>query len=154
MPVQGAVQPNIRFHEAGPFGFQGVSFLPKVVTFSKEAISGTENEDFLVLPAKTFIAQAFIQVDTTVNNSGVVTLGTDGNPDALIDATDFDASAAGNSATNIGSTTAVGANGLWLNAGDTIRLATTGTATAGAVSGFLVYYELAAMKNQGIHFSM
>lgn len=154
MPVQGARQPKVRFHGVGPMSFQGVSFLPKVVTFSKEAIAGAENEDFFVVPAKTFIAQAFIQVDTTVNNSGVVTLGTDGDPDALINATDFDASAAGNSATNIGSGTAAGAAGLWLNAGDTLRLATTGTATAGAVSGFLVYYELAAMKNEGIHFSM
>ena len=154
MAIKGAKQPSVRFDVAGPFGFQGISYVPKVMCFSKEDIAGTENEDFVTLPAKTFISQAFIQVDTTVNNSGVVTLGTDGDPDALIDATDFDASAAGNSATNIGSTTAAGANGLFLNASDTLRLATTGTATAGAVSGFIVYYELAAMKNEGIHFEM
>ena len=147
-------QPTIRFNKAGPYAFEGISFLPKIVTFEKTGITGAENEDFLTLPAKTFIAQAFIQVDTTVNNSGVVTLGTDGNPDALIDATDFDVSAAGNSATNIGSATATGANGLFLNAGDTLRLATTGTATAGAVSGFIVYYELANMLDEGIHFEM
>ncbi|MGC9423774.1 hypothetical protein [Vibrio sp.] len=152
--IQGAKQPSIRFHKAGPFGFQGVSFLPKVITFSKQGIAGTENEDFLSLPAGTFITQAFIQVDTTVNNSGVVTLGVDGDPDALITSTDFDASAAGNSATNIGSTVAAGANGLFLPDGDKIRLATTGTATEGAVSGFLAYFELVAMKDEGIHFEM
>jgi len=154
MAIQGAKQPSVRFDKSGPYAFQGISFLPKVLCFSKEGIAGTENEDFFVAPAKTFITQAFIQVDTTVNNSGVVLLGIDGNPDALIDATDFDASAAGNSASNIGSATAAGAIGLFLNAGDTIRLSTTGTATAGAVSGFIVYYELAAMKDQGIHFEM
>ena len=154
MAVKGAKQPSIRFDLAGPYAMDGVSYEPKVLCFRKTGIAGTENDDFVTLPAGTFIAQAFIACDTTVNNSGVVTLGTDGNPDALIDATDFDASAAGNSATNIGSTTAVGANGLYLSAADTLRLATTGTATAGAVSGFIVYYELAAMKTNGIHFDL
>ena len=154
MAIQGAKQPSVRFDKSGPYAFQGISFLPKVLCFSKVDIAGTENEDFFVAPAKTFIAMAFIQADVGVDNSGVVTLGTDGNPDALIDATDFDPSVAGNSACNIGSATAVGKVGLFLNASDTIRLATTGTAAAGAVSGFIVYYELAAMKDQGIHFEM
>lgn len=154
MSIKGAKQPSVRFDVAGPFGMVGVSFAPKILYFRKTGIAGTENEDFMVMPAGSFVAQAFIRCDTTVNNSGVVTLGTDGNPDAFIDATDFDASAAGNSATNIGSTTAAAANGMYFAAADTIRLATTGTATAGAVSGFLVYYELDAMENEGIHFDM
>ena len=149
-----AKQPSVRFSAYGPYAQDGVSYLPKVIVFEKTGISGTENDDFVTLPAKSFIAQAFIQVDTTVNNSGVVTLGTDGDPDALIAETHFDASAAGNSATNIGSTLAAAANGLFLNASDTLRLATSGTATAGAVSGFIVYYELADMKDQGIHFEL
>lgn len=147
-----AKQPMIRFDAGGPFAFSGVSFTPKVITFSKTGIAGTENDDFMNVPAETFIAQAFIRVDTAVNNDGVVTLGTDGNPDALIDATDFVAATEGNSATNIGSTTAAGATGLYLHAGDVLRLATTGTATAGAVSGFIVYYELASMNDEGVHF--
>lgn len=147
-------QPSIRFDKGGPYAYTGVSFLPKIVTFEKTGISGTENEDFFNIPAGSFIAQAFMRCDTIVNNSGVVTLGTDGDPDALIDATDFSGATAGNWATNIGSSTANGANGLYLHAGDTIRLATTGTATAGAVSGFLVYYEASAMQNEIKHFEM
>lgn len=147
-------QPSIRFDLAGPFAKAGVSYLPKVLAFEKKGIAGTAFDDFVTLPAGTFITQAFLRVDTTVNNSGVVTLGVDGNPDALIDATDFDAGAVGNMATNIGSATAEGANGLYLPAGDTIRLAHTGTATTGAVSGFLVYFEMASIVDEGVHFSM
>ena len=147
-------QPSIRFDKGGPYAWTGVSFLPKVVTFEKTGIAGTENEDFFVMPAGAFIAQAFIRCDTIVDNAGVVTLGTDGNPDALIDATDFSGATVGNSATNIGSATAAGAAGLYLPDGDTLRLATTGTATAGAVSGFIVYYELESMLDEITHFEM
>lgn len=154
MSQVAGLQPKIRFSKQGPYGIQGVSYAPKVFTFKKESIAGTTNDDFWVAPAGTFISRAAIFCDTTVNNSGVVTLGTDGDPDALIDATDFDASAAGNWATNIGSTTAAGANGLYLPSGDTIRLAVTGTATAGAVSGYIEYYEKASMLSDGVHFDL
>ena len=147
-------QPNIRFNLGGPYAFSGVSFTPKVITFSKTGIAGTENDDFLALPAETFIELAVMQVDTAVNNGGVVTLGTDGTADALIDATDFSAATDGNVGTNLGSATSAAKTGLFLHAGDTLRLATTGTATEGAVSGFIVYYELSAMKEQGIHFAL
>jgi len=149
-----AKQPSIRFDKGGPYAFTGVSHLPKIINFEKTAISGAENEDFVILPAGTFISLAVLRCDTTVNNSGTVTLGTDGDPDALVDATDFNASAAGNWATNIGSATADAANGLYLAAADTIRLAIGGTATAGAVSGFIVYYEMDSMEDGGIHFQM
>jgi hypothetical protein len=154
MSIVNGKQPSVRFNLAGPFAMAGVSYLPKVLTFSKTGIAGTENEDFITLPAGTFIAQAFLQVDTAVNNTGVVTLGTDGAADGLINATDFDASTDGNWATNIGSATATYANGLYLHAADTLRLATTGTADEGAVSGFIVYYETAAMNEDGIHFEL
>jgi hypothetical protein len=147
-------QPSIRFNLAGPFGFQGISFVPKVITFQKDAISGTSNNDFWVAPAGTFIAQACIFADTELDGSGTVELGTDGNPDALIDTTTFDASTADNWATNIGSTTAAAANGLYLPDGDTMRLAIGGTPTQGAVSGFIVYFEKADMLSEGIHFDI
>lgn len=147
-------QPSVRFNVGGPYSHSGVSFIPKVITFSKTGITGTENNDFITFPAETFIELAVMQVDTAVNNSGVVTLGTDSAPDALINATDFTASADGNVGSNFGSATATGKIGLFLHAGDTLRLATTGTATEGAVSGFIVYYELASMKEQGIHFAL
>lgn len=147
-------QPSIRFDLAGPYGFQGVSFVPKVVTFRKDAISGTSNNDFWAAPAGTFIAQAVMVCDTALDGSGTATLGTDGNPDAFIDTTDFDASSAGNWATNIGSATASAANGLYLAAADNIRLAIGGTPTVGAVSGFIIYFEKTAMLNQGVHFDI
>lgn len=154
MALKQGKQPTIRFDLAGPFGFEGVSFVPKVVTFEKTGISGTSNDDFWAAPAGTFIAQAFIKCDTDLDGSGTVTLGTDGNPDALIDTTGFDASSAGNWGTNIGSSTASDANGLFLAAADNIRLAVGGTPTQGAVSGFIVYYEVAPMLTEGVHFDL
>lgn len=151
MSIQDS-QPEIRFSKAGPNGQQGISYVEKVLAFKKESISGTSNNDFWVAPAGVFITQAFMRVDTGVDGGGTATLGTDGDPDALIDTTDFTATTAGNWATNIGSATAAAANGLYLDAGDTIRLAIGGAPTVGAISGFIKYFEVDAMLAQGVHF--
>jgi hypothetical protein len=83
-----------------------------------------------------------------------VTLGTDGTADALIDATDFDPLTLNASASNIGSATSVGAVGLYLAAGDNIRLTVTGAPTVGAVSGCIIYFEMEAMIDRGVHFTL
>lgn len=153
MSQQSGVQPEIRFHRVGPNAIEGVSFLPKVMHFKKESISGTSNNDFFVAPAGTFVQQVVVRADTALDGSGTVTIGTDGDPDGFIDTTGFDASSAGNWATNIGTTTAFG-GGTYLHAGDTLRLAVGGTPTVGAISGFLVYYELEAMEDRGFHIDM
>lgn len=148
-------QPELRFSKAGPWSREGVALVPKTLSFKKTAISGTSNNDFWVAPAGVFIQQAFVRADVALDGSGTVELGTDGNPDALIDTTDFDPTTIGNSATNIGSATAVGANGLYLEAGDTIRLAVGGSPTVGAVSGFIQYFEMDdILENKGVHFDL
>jgi hypothetical protein len=153
MTLVQSKQPSVRFDAAGPFGFQGVSFVPKVITFNKDAISGTSNNDFWAAPAGTYILQAFIRCDTGLDGSGTATLGTDGNPDAFVDTTGFDASSAGNTGTNVGTTVAA-ASGLYLSAADNIRLAIGGTPTVGAVSGFIMYFEVGAMVDEGLHFDI
>lgn len=153
MSLRQNKQPSIRFDLAGPYGFQGISFEPKVITFQLDEISATSDNDFWAAPAGTLIAQAFIRAEAAVTG-GTVTLGTDGDPDALINTTDFDATGTDNWATNIGSGTAAAANGLYLPAGDNIRLAVGGTPTAGAVQGVIIYYELDAMFAEGIHFDI
>jgi hypothetical protein len=154
MSLVQSIQPTIRFSKAGPHGFEGVSYAPKVITFNKDDISGTSNDDFWAAPAGTFIALATIVADAALDGTPVVTLGTDGNPDALIDATGFDATSTGNFGSSIASTTASNQFGLYLSAADNIRLAISGAPTAGAVSGHIVYYELAAMQAQGVHFDL
>lgn len=146
MAIHGAKQPSIRHSKAGPFATpEGISFLPKVANFKKTGIDSTGNDDFLALPAGTFIAQAFIRCDTSVSG-GAVSLGlVTGGDEALIVATDFDATVADNSAVS---------SGLYLPDGDTVRLAVTDTPTGGAVSGFLVYYQLNEMENEGVHFEL
>lgn len=147
-------QPEVRFSKAGPNGQQGISYVEKVLAFKKESISGTSNNDFWVAPAGVFITQAFLRVDTGVDGSGTVELGTDSNADALIDTADYTEATAGNYATNIGSSNADNPEGLYLDAGDTIRLTVGGTPTVGAVSGFIKYFEVDAMLSQGVHFDM
>ena len=146
-------QPTIRFDLAGPFGFQGISFVPKVLTFHKDAISGTSNNDFWVAPAGTFISRAVVITETALNGSGTVELGTDGTGDELIDTTSYDPTSDA-FGTNIGSATATAATGLYLAASDTIRLTIGGTPTQGAVFGFIEYYETADMASEGIHFEI
>ncbi len=150
--VQGK-QPFVRFDKAGPYSFQGISFVPKVITFSKDAISGTSNNDFWIAPAGTYILQVGVRCDTLLDGSGTVTLGSDANPDAFVDTTGFDASTTASFGTNIGTTVAA-ATGLYLPDGDTIRLAIGGTPTVGAVSGFITYFELGAMVSEGLHFDI
>ena len=154
MSQQKGKQPEIRFSKYGPNSIEGIAYVPKVMFLKKTGISGTSNDDFFVAPAGVFVQQAMLRIDTELDGSGTVELGVDGNPDALIDQTDLDASTAGNWATNIGSTTATGANGLYLHAGDTLRLAVGGTPTQGALSGFIQYFELEAMESRGEHFDL
>lgn len=154
MSQQKGKQPEIRFSKYGPNSIEGIAYVPKIFYFKKESISGTSNDDFFVAPAGTFIQQAFVRIDTELDGTPTLELGVDGNPDALIDQTDMDATTAGNWATNIGSTTAVGANGLYLHAGDTIRLAIGGSPTQGAISGFIQYVEMEAMESRGEHFDL
>jgi hypothetical protein len=155
MALKQGRQPEIRFDLAGPMGFQGISFVPKVVTFKKEAISGTSADDFWAAPAGTFIAQAFIRADEALDTTNAtVELGVDDNADALIDATDFDPLTLDASASNIGSATALGAVGLYLPDGDMVRLTITGAPTVGAVSGCIIYFEMEAMIARGVHFPL
>lgn len=152
MAQQKGKQPEVRFSKVGPNSIQGVSFLPKVFFFEKD-INGAEDDDFWQAPAGVYIRQAFIRCETALDGSGTVTLGTDGNPDGFVDTTGFDASGAGNTGTNLGSTTAF-KSGTYLAAADTIRLVVGGTPTVGKVSGFFEYFELDAMQTRGIHFDL
>jgi len=154
MGLKQEKQPEIRFDKVGPNSLAGISYVPKVIAFKKESISGTSNDDFWAAPAGTFITCALVRIDALLDGSGVITLGTDGDADALIDATDLDTSTVGNSASNIGSTTAAGAVGLYLKDGDNIRLAVTGSPTVGAVSGVIIYYEMEAIEDRGFHFDL
>lgn len=150
MSIQGSKQPEIRFDKVDPTGLTGVSYLPKTI-FVTKTVTAAGNDDFLVVPAKTFIKQVVATVLTAVNNSGTVTLGLDSDADAFITTTDFDASTAGNYAVSTGSTVAAGKAGLYLPAGDTLRIAVAGTCTEGSVAFMIEYYELGAMATRGAH---
>lgn len=152
MAQQKGKQPEVRFSKVGPNSIQGVSFLPKMFYFEKD-ITGAEDDDFWLAPAGVYIRQAFMRIETALDGSGLVTIGTDGNPDGFVDTTGFDTGTIGNVGTNVGSTTAFAA-GVYLDAADTIRLAITGTPTVGKISGFLEYFELNAMQTRGIHFDL
>lgn len=146
-------QPKIRFSLAGPYSNEGLSFGPKVITFHKDAIYHTSTDDFVELPAGTFIAQAFIEADVAINQTATCTLGVDGDPNALI--SDFDPTTQYNWGSNIGSTTNTTASqGFYLSAADTLRLAISTTGTVGEVSGFIVYYELKNMLSELTHFEL
>ncbi len=150
-----ANQPEVRNNKQGPFSDDGICYLPKILTFKKDNISGTSDNDFWTAPTGVFIQIACIRAVVELDGAPTVQLGTDSNPDALIDSTDFDCTTAGNSASNLGSATAVGAVGLYLDAGDVLRLEVAGTTiTQGHVEGFIQYVEMDAIAEQGIHFDI
>lgn len=149
-----AKQPEVRFNKAGPFSNEGIAFVPKTIVVEKTA-TGTTNDDFFLIPAGSFVSRVVATVITALNGTPVVEFGVDGNPDMFIDATDFDASTAGNWATNIGSATAAGANGMYFAAADNLRVAVSGSGVSSGKVRFLVeYYELAAMADRIVHFSL
>ena len=154
MTLQNGTQPEIRFSKVGPNSLAGISYVEKSFAFKKHDIAGTSADDFFVAPAGIFITKAVMRCEVALDGSGTVALGQDGDPDSLVTTTDFDVSTTGAFGSNIGSTLAVGAIGLYLNAGDTLRLTVGGTPTVGAVSGVLSYFEMEAIESRGYHFDL
>ena len=146
-------QPNIRFDLAGPYGFQGISWIRKVIN-GTVVITGAGNVDFWVAPVDVFILNALMAVETVLDGAGTLELGVDGNSDALIDAVDWDPTGAGAFITMRGSATADSEAGLYLPSGDTLRLTAAATPTQGEVRFVIEYYELADMFAQGEHFTL
>lgn len=147
-------QPRIRFAEHfNPGDMAALAFVPKTITLTKE-ITGAENDDFWLAPSGVFIQQAFAYVIEALNGTTpTVSLGTDGDAEALVASTDFDISTAGNWTTNVGSTNATNPEGIFLPAGDFMRVAVVGTdVTEGKVGIFIQYYEVEDMMERGPHF--
>lgn len=139
-------QPEIRFNMQGPMSLDGVSFAPKVIFVEKIITTAIENNDFIAMPAGTFITEALAVVTDACDANTEVTLGTDGTPDALITTTAFSVETVGNSAKF--------STGLYLPSGDTLRIAVGGTPVAGAVRFVISYFELVAMAERGKHFNL
>lgn len=148
--VQGE-QPEIRFNLAGPMGIQGVSFVPKVFTASFAGSQGAGNYDFWVAPAACLIHSVFCVVETALDGTATMDLGTDGNLDAMLDTTDCNPTVLNAMYTNLGGTTNDEKQGTYLAAGDTIRLTIGGTPTLGELKFVFVIYELDAMFARGTH---
>ena len=146
-------QPSIRFDLAGPFGFQGVSWVRKVINGTL-LVTQAGNVDFWVAPVDVGIVDALLVAETVMDGSGTITLGVDGNADALVDDLDWDPTGAGAFIAMRGSATADSEDGLYLPAGDTLRLTAGGTPTVGEIRFVIEYYELADMFAQGEHFTL
>lgn len=138
-------QPSLRFSAAGPFGIQGVSYEPKVVLVEK-AVTTTSTDDFLVVPAGTYLSEVIAVCTDACSADTEVTLGTDGNADEFITTTAFSVETLYNSAHFT--------TGYYFGAADTLRVSVGGTVAAGAVKFALVFYELGAMSEQGAHFDL
>jgi len=148
-------QPKIRFGDThNPSDSAGVCYVPKVISLTK-TVTAAANVDFWTAPANTFIQQACVfVVEALDGTTPAATLGTDGTADALVNATDLSVETAGNWATNIGSATAAAAAGLFLPAGDTLRLAITGTdVTEGKLSVLLFAYNVGEITEDP-HFNL
>jgi len=144
MAIVNNSQPTVRFNMAGPYGLQGVSYEPKIM-FIKKTVTTTEGyDDFWVAPSGTFITHAFgLVTGGSGNTTTQVSLGQDGSAHSIIAYTDLSAQTAGN-ATYF-------QTGIYLNAGDTLRITVGGTAAAAEVYYILEYFETGAMTP---HFSL
>jgi len=141
-----ASQPTVRFNAAGPYGIEGISYVPKVITVKKTVTTATENDDFMLAPTGTFITEVIAVVTDACDGNTTVTLGTDGDADALINATNFSVETLGNFYKF--------STGYYLPSGDTLRIAVGGTPAAGEVEFLISYFEIPSMMGNGIHFEL
>lgn len=140
-----AGQPEIRFNVAGPFGMQGVSFVPKTIVIDKTITTAEGNEDVMSVPAGTFIGDVYAYaVDGVANTTTEVSLGSTTSTQALLSAF---------SPQNDGDATHT-STGLFFSAAGKLRLTIGGTAAAGKVRIVLSYFEIAAMAERGVHFNL
>lgn len=141
-----ASQPEIRFNTAGPNGMEGISYLPKTIAIRKTVTTTVENDDFMTVPAGTYVVQATAVVLDAGDANTEVTLGTDGTPDQFITTTALNMQTVGNAA--------VWNTGAYFAAADVLRVAVGGTPVSAVVEFTLTYFELAAMLAQGVHFDL
>lgn len=140
-------QPEIRFNKAGPMGLQGISYEPKVILVDKLLTTAEGADDFLALPAGTYISDVLaVAVDGTGVTTAEVSLGITTATECLVAATQFNVQTDNNS---FHFTT-----GYYLGAGGTLRLTVGGTSAAGAVRFAISYFELAGMAARGVHFNL
>jgi len=147
MSVVNASQPSIRFSKAGPYGVEGVSWLPKVMTIEKVWTTATENEDFWTFPAGTFISRVIAVCTDAGDASTLVSVGLDGADHQFITETAFTVETVGNyTSWHVG---------YYSAAADTMRIAVLGTPVAGAAQIIVEYFELGDMfDNHEHHFDL
>lgn len=124
---------------------EGVGYLPKVLWF-KFNTSGSGYNDFLYVPAGTYIEEAVLFVKEALDTGALLDLGTDGDEDALIDNTDITEDAEGMADS---STTAP--MGLYFDAEDMLRLTVSNDCTQGVVYLKLTWWQFTEMIAQGEH---
>ena len=145
------MQPTVRFKRvhAPDWGDgvvdEGISFLVKILWYEFET-SGSGYNDFLFVPAGTYIDEAVLIITEGLDTGALLDLGTDGNDDALIDNTDVTEDAAGVADS---STTALA--GLYFSADDYLRLTVTNDTTGGAGYVMLKTFNITEMVAQGSH---
>jgi len=145
MAVQNGSQPEVRFHKVGPNSIAGVSYLPKSILVKKVWGTQAESDDFLTLPAGSFITHAYAVCTIGTGNANVqVSLGLDGSTVAFIPYTNFTCQTAGQSYQFN--------TGTFLSAADTLRVTIGGTGAAAGEAIFVIqYFETAAMQSRGYH---
>jgi hypothetical protein len=124
---------------------EGVSFLPKVLWF-EFTTAGSGYDDFLYVPAGTYIEEAVLVITEALDTGALLDLGTDGNDDALIDNTDITEDAVG-----VADSSTTAPMGVYFEDEDLLRLTVTNDTDQGTVLLKLTWWQVAEMTNQGYH---
>jgi hypothetical protein len=142
-----AGQPEVRFNKAGPYSFEGVAFVPKVIAISRAITTAETAVNVWAAPAGTFIARAIgVCTSASGNTTTEIALGQDGATESLIKATELSMETVGNMAQFN--------SGLFLASGDNITVSVTGTAAASAVYFLIEYFDTAQMQARGTHIAV
>jgi hypothetical protein len=140
-------QPIVRFDKAGPYSFEGVAFVPKVITGIRTITTAESAINIWAAPAGTVITRCFgMCLAASGNTNTLVSIGQDGATESLIKATELSMETVGNFKIYNG--------GLYLPTGDNIAVSTSGTAQASSVYYAIEYFDTVAMRARGTHISV
>ncbi|MCJ7761628.1 hypothetical protein MUP59_10905 [Candidatus Bathyarchaeota archaeon] len=140
-------QPEVRFNKAGPYSFEGVAFVPKVIAVTRTITTAETGINIWAAPAGTFIARAIgVCISASGNSTTGVALGQDGATESLIKATELSMETVGNMKQF--------SSGLYLATDDNVTITVAGTAAASSVYVLIEYFDTVAMRARGTHIAV
>jgi hypothetical protein len=126
---------------------KGQAYVEQCLFFQVQVTSGSGYVDFWYAPPGTWITEVLAQIDVALD-AGTVEIGQDGSQASLIGNAEWTATTINQYASSKQTTAP---DGLFLPAGDILRVTVGGAATLGTVRILVKFFNFDEMETQGFH---